>query len=100
MAVSIRGQRPAEAHAVPASLFLPNAPSRRIFLRSQIALNQFGPLDTALDAKNPSFHVEVENAIHAAHIEEHGFRRELLTSCSMTAGGNRELFAALAAVFK
>src|SRR5260370_12255831 len=94
-AVRSGGDSPADCHAISAALLLADSPCGCGTLRFQVCLDQLGPFDSALDAQHSGFCVEVEGAVHSAHIQENGACRELLPTCGVAAPRKGNYLSAL-----
>lgn len=70
---------------IGAGLFLKNSPSMRSFPK---VVEQLRPKYAGLDFNDAARNIKVKNPIHGAHVNQSGFRAELLAAHGVTATGD------------
>ena len=95
--VNVRADRTADREAVSAGLLLPDAPRvAAVALRDDVVANEIRPRDAGLRMDHAALPIEVDDAVHAAHVEQPAVCGELLPAHRMTRAAHAHELAARA----
>src|SRR5690606_28391632 len=79
--VDVRGQAAAQGEPVGAGLLLADSPARPLVLEVGLQESHEGrPLDAGLRTEETALKIEVEDAVHARHVDLQAALHELLTT--------------------
>ena len=83
--MNVRADRTADCEAISAGLLLPDAPRvATVALRDDVVAHEIRPRDACLRMDHAALSIEVDDVVHAAHVEQPASRGELLSAHRMT----------------